>query len=68
MTISIKNVIVLGLLALGSTGVHGHSGHHHGDEEEIVLSQSKKEELLMKWEQEVCLISVSLVSNLPLKV
>lgn len=52
MTISIKNVIVLGLLALGSTGVHGHSGHHHGDEEEIVLSQSKKEELLMKWEQE----------------
>lgn len=53
MAVSIKNVIVLGLLALGSTGVYGHAGHHHGEDEEIVLSQSKKEELLMKWEQEV---------------
>lgn len=54
MAISIKNVIVLGLLALSSTGVHGHSDHHHHNEdEEIVLTQSKKEELLMKWEQEV---------------
>lgn len=53
MAISIKNVIVLGLLALGTTSVQGHSGHHHGEDEEIVLSQSKKEELLMKWEQEV---------------
>lgn len=53
MAISIKNVIVLGLLALGTTGVHGHTGHHHDEDEEIVLTQSKKEELLMKWEQEV---------------
>lgn len=53
MAISIKNVIVLGLLALGTTGVQGHSGHHHNEDEEVVLSQSKKEELLMKWEQEV---------------
>lgn len=52
MAISIKNVIVLGLLALG-TGVQGHAGHHHDEDEEIVLTPNKKEELLMKWEQEV---------------
>lgn len=54
---TIKNALVLGLLALGAApnGALGHSEHHHHDDdgEEIVLTDSKKEELLMKWEQEV---------------
>lgn len=54
MAVSLKDIVILGLLALAGVGsVRGHAGHHHDGEDEIVLSQSKKEELLLKWEQEV---------------
>ncbi|OKL61589.1 putative agmatinase 2 [Talaromyces atroroseus] len=60
---SVKNALVLGLLALSSSPVLAHSHHGHEDEE-IVLTESKKAELLMKWEQEWSFSGVSTFAHM----